>query len=548
MPIPQEGDNSSLEQTKELLSISSYQNGGHPNGSPRSSRYDRDSDDSEEDEETGHWPRSSSWCSCRRRKSWILVSLVGVVIVVIGVVAIHGYNRSTSKTGETPQVPLSDYRLPGWGKPTEAFFSVGRGRCMNVNRRPILKFAGANASYTSLKEAFQPAKVALDGSSVECQERCAVEPRCTGFATRLPIPFAIPAEGGLGMCGLTFESQDDYPAGADGTEGFFCFWRHRFLKNSQGAMGGLQSIPMKVWSYWQVIENSKSESVLMDFIGLCQDSFRKLNPGWEVHMLDQHSVWKYLDASDLPKAFNSLSIQHRSDAIRLALLVKYGGVWLDASTLLLKPFRDIIGSDPYVRTFYINAGLKGQPIINARYSEGRYSSAFHVENWYFASPAGDPFLNRTRDCVMEFHKDGDSQKLHESGLFTKRQLEDLGALGIWNYLATDACMFKVLDEDLAMYQWWISPRVRRINFLGHLDPAWFADPKVAFVKLFMKVDPEMMKVLTQELYLLKLTGQMRDALLKPLSAKPTQIVGCGVDSTWVRTLKAKGLFNSSKCT
>jgi hypothetical protein len=148
------------------------------------------------------------------------------------------------------------------------------------------------------------------------------------------------------------------------------------------------------------------------------------------------------------------------------------------------------------------------------------------------------------ECVKKFHEVDDTTSLKEVGLFTQRQLEDLDALGIWEYLATDACMFKVLDEDLALHNWWLSPNVRRINFLGHLKPEWFANPSEAQRMLFKDVNQDMVEVLTNNLNLLKLTGDMRYALINPTSLH--DLFGCS-DSSWSRALKATGLFNASKC-
>mmetsp|Transcript_21817 Transcript_21817/g.38312 ORF Transcript_21817/g.38312 Transcript_21817/m.38312 type:complete len:126 (+) Transcript_21817:3-380(+) len=106
-------------------------------------------------------------------------------------------------------------------------------------------------------------------------------------------------------------------------------------------------------------------------------------------------------------------------------------------------------------------------------------------------------------------------------------------------------MFKVLDEDLAMMDWWASPHVQRINFLGHLNPAWFAEPNKTSQEMFFKVNPEIVTVLTGgSLHLLKFTGDMRYQLLLPVT--PRELYGC-VDSSWSITLTAVGLFSPKKC-
>ena len=72
---------------------------------------------------------------------------------------------------------------------------------------------------------------------------------------------------------------------------------------------------------------------------LCIYGWKKLNPDWDIRILDKKSVLKYLP--ELAN-FNHLTIPMRSDLIRIKLLNKYGGVWADASTLPMKPLTNNI--------------------------------------------------------------------------------------------------------------------------------------------------------------------------------------------------------------
>eukprot|EP00913_Durusdinium_trenchii_P031327 g29334.t1 len=192
----------------------------------------------------------------------------------------------------------------------------------------------------------------------------------------------------------------------------------------------------------------------------------------------------------------------------------------------------------------------------------------------------DPLLVRTFSCVKKMHQEGDTKHLSDYGnLFTQRQLEDLDALAEWAYLATDACIFKALDEDRALTQWWLSPSVHRRNFLGvlafskrsprrsssssgqrseagHLNPLWFQNPNQTLIDsrphscrefgdIFYRVNPEIVQTLTGgALLLLKFTTDMRKALLEPLS--PLELYGC-VESSWSIVLAAIGIANITKC-
>jgi hypothetical protein len=71
--------------------------------------------------------------------------------------------------------------------------------------------------------------------------------------------------------------------------------------------------------------------------------WKLLSPNWEIRVLEgidsqsecHHS--KFIPKSLLPTYFQDLKVQAESDSVRLALIRIYGGVYLDATVLLLQP-------------------------------------------------------------------------------------------------------------------------------------------------------------------------------------------------------------------
>jgi len=83
---------------------------------------------------------------------------------------------------------------------------------------------------------------------------------------------------------------------------------------------------MNVWVYWQGYK--------APYIDLCITTIKKYSNGLNFVLLDDNSITKYLN---LPATYTKLSVVHRADYIRVALIHKYGGIWLDADTIVLKP-------------------------------------------------------------------------------------------------------------------------------------------------------------------------------------------------------------------
>lgn len=83
-----------------------------------------------------------------------------------------------------------------------------------------------------------------------------------------------------------------------------------------------------LWSYWEGPGNILNKR--------CLNSWKRFLPDWDIRMLNNNTLEKY----DIlkPSTYNQLTITTKSDIIRLNLLYKYGGVWLDASILLHQNF------------------------------------------------------------------------------------------------------------------------------------------------------------------------------------------------------------------
>ena len=74
------------------------------------------------------------------------------------------------------------------------------------------------------------------------------------------------------------------------------------------------------------------------YIRLCMQTWKKFLPECEVVLLDYSNLeeWLGIDVYD-EILFRDFSLPKQADAIRCALLKKYGGLWLDADTILTSP-------------------------------------------------------------------------------------------------------------------------------------------------------------------------------------------------------------------
>ena len=91
-----------------------------------------------------------------------------------------------------------------------------------------------------------------------------------------------------------------------------------------------------IWGYWH-----SGRAALPGFCEFCVRTWEARNPTWKVVIIDEASLGAYLEAADLPSTFGSLKVQHQSDIVRIAVLRRFGGVYLDVSTVCLQGLDDV---------------------------------------------------------------------------------------------------------------------------------------------------------------------------------------------------------------
>jgi len=117
-------------------------------------------------------------------------------------------------------------------------------------------------------------------------------------------------------------------------------------RNSKGSMMNWPDPPLDkfgdstkiLWGYWH-----SGRDTLPAMCQLALKSWKVHHPNWDIILLCDDNLHLYIPTEDLPNNYHSgISIpQHRSDTVRLSVLIRYGGVYMDISTVVLKSFDEI---------------------------------------------------------------------------------------------------------------------------------------------------------------------------------------------------------------
>ncbi|MGS4946668.1 capsular polysaccharide synthesis protein [Meridianimarinicoccus sp. RP-17] len=107
-------------------------------------------------------------------------------------------------------------------------------------------------------------------------------------------------------------------------------WRKLTGRRPDGFAGSApRAIPRRIWAYWD-----QGEAAAPPVVRACLASWRQHNPGWDLTVLDRDSAPAL---AGLPMDPGDIPVQSYADLLRLRLLAREGGVWVDATTFCLRP-------------------------------------------------------------------------------------------------------------------------------------------------------------------------------------------------------------------
>ena len=150
------------------------------------------------------------------------------------------------------------------------------------------------------------------------------------------------------------------------------------------------NIPNIIWSLWWQSESAPS------IPAMCLERIAKIakEKGFRFVTLSRENCFEFVDLSDVIALYenNDISIQFLSDLIRIRLLRKYGGFWLDSTIAVADPefFDDIISKMSFFS------------IKLAKFKKNTSVTKGYISSYLWASCGNNPFWSYMDDVMTEF--------------------------------------------------------------------------------------------------------------------------------------------------
>lgn len=146
------------------------------------------------------------------------------------------------------------------------------------------------------------------------------------------------------------------------------------------------ALSRKIWIYWD-----KGIEAAPDVVKVAFESWKKLNPDFEVIFLDEEKIQTYFDFKSL---FYNLTIDagiaHKSDFIRTYMLARFGGVWADSTTFCWVPLSSWLPMNMTDCGFFV---FKQHPDRKDR----------QIKNWFIASSKGNPIIIAMLKALVDYN-------------------------------------------------------------------------------------------------------------------------------------------------
>lgn len=189
------------------------------------------------------------------------------------------------------------------------------------------------------------------------------------------------------------------------------------------------TLPKIVWTHWD------SETP-PPYVTKNIEKMRRTLPDWEVRMITTDQFLSSINQEEIPAGFQNLKVEHQADWIRMKLLKRYGGCWIDSGIILNQSinslYRDCVSNRADLLVF----------TIKDFQTDSRYPIA---ENWFLMAPPESPMISLwldeyERSIRMGFKRY--KQHIRDEGV----DLQNLMKRSDDVYLIQHGCYQKVIQQ------------------------------------------------------------------------------------------------------
>lgn len=205
-----------------------------------------------------------------------------------------------------------------------------------------------------------------------------------------------------------------------------------------------------LWAYWH-----QGEENAPFLVRECLASWRRLNPDWTLEVLDRDTAAEWVDLTRF-QTRDDIGLQAFTDILRMALLLRFGGVWVDATLYCVRPLDDWLYQHAWDE-FFGFASRKPDRLITT---------------WFLYGTSGSRLLNAWYEEIIRYWE---SHRFARGGYGTKQILRKLTSLRKRRLVSNDIWFSRFVTHVVRAYPYPVNMYLfeRALSRAPALEQTWF---------------------------------------------------------------------------
>ncbi len=192
----------------------------------------------------------------------------------------------------------------------------------------------------------------------------------------------------------------------NGNEAFEYLKKYLYVLDTPSPITEASKYPNTIWQMWW-----QGEEQAPELVKKCFESVKKYYPNNRIIITESN----YKQYVDIPQYIidkfkkGIIGAAQFSDIVRLLLLTKHGGVWIDSTCLLTAPIpENILNEDVFYfksTTWSQNPTVPTERLLEKLIKIPTYSGAIHTgSNWFIVSKPNNVLLTNLSKIILEYWK------------------------------------------------------------------------------------------------------------------------------------------------
>lgn len=164
-------------------------------------------------------------------------------------------------------------------------------------------------------------------------------------------------------------------------------------------------LPKVIYGYW---DNLDGNDLIKAHINTWH---RNISSDWKINIISKKNILDYVDI-DFYNKYKDLPSFRFSDFLRLYILNKYGGVWIDASTIII--------NDSFLNQYHTEMIENKYDVLLYEFKSHSILNQPYFENWFIMAPQNSIFII---DLYNQFSKAYDMDFVYYKNNILKPEID-----------------------------------------------------------------------------------------------------------------------------